>query len=66
MWSVISAIKLTTPPDVFDMLLILPYAMVPPKELQTVLRKAKEKAEAAEQRREQEKVDAWIRQVPAP
>ncbi|KAF8970114.1 hypothetical protein BDZ97DRAFT_1754124 [Flammula alnicola] len=50
-------------PDTFDMLMTLPYAMVPRNELQAVLREAKEKAEAAEQRRVQDKVDAWMRQV---
>ncbi|KAF8954832.1 hypothetical protein BDZ97DRAFT_1942203 [Flammula alnicola] len=52
-------------PDTFDMLLTLPYAMVPRDELQAVLKEAKEKAEAAEQKHVQEKVDAWMRQITA-
>ena len=52
-------------PDTFDMLMTLPYSMVPRNELQAVLREAKEKGEAAEQKRVQEKVDAWMRQVTA-
>lgn len=52
-------------PDVFDMLLTLPYIMVPHNELQVMLREAKEHAEAAEQRQVQEKVDAWIKQTTA-
>ena len=43
-------------PDNLDMLMILPYILVPPNELKTMLREIKEKAEAAEQRRVQEKV----------
>ena len=50
-------------PDTFDMLLALPYILVPRNELQATLREAKEKAAAAEQRRVQEKVDTWNRQI---
>lgn len=50
-------------PDTFDMLMALPYILVPREELQATLREAKEKTEAAEQRRVQEKVDAWNEQV---
>jgi hypothetical protein len=46
-------------PDTFDMPI-----MLPPNDLQAMLREAKEKADAAEERRVQEKVEAWIRQVP--
>jgi hypothetical protein len=46
-------------PDLYDMLMILPYCLIPPNELQAMSREAKEKAEAAEQRRVQEKIDAW-------
>ena len=53
-------------PDTFDMLLALPYILVPRNEKQAMLREAKEKAAAAEQRRVQEKVDTWNRQVIAP
>ncbi|KAF8063516.1 hypothetical protein FPV67DRAFT_1421234 [Lyophyllum atratum] len=50
-------------PDTFDMLLALPYILVPPNEQRAMSREAKEKAAAEEQRRVQEKVDAWNRQV---
>jgi hypothetical protein len=50
-------------PDTFDTLMTLPYIMVPKNELQATLREAREKAEAAEQKRVREKVDAWLRQV---
>ena len=46
-----------------DMLMILPYILVPRNELKMMLREAKEKAEAAEQRRVQEKVGTWMKQV---
>ena len=46
-------------PDMFDMLLTLPYVLVPP----ATLRAAKEKAEAMEQRRVRDEVDAWTSQV---
>jgi len=46
-------------PDTFDMLLALPYVLVPP----AMARAAKEKAEAEEQRRVWDKVDTWCRQV---
>jgi hypothetical protein len=52
-----------TCPDTFDMLLALPYILVPRNELQAVLREAKEKAAVTEQRHVQEKVDTWNRQV---
>jgi len=52
-------------PDTFDMLMTLPYIMVPRNELQAALREAKEKAEATEQRRVQEKVDTWMKQITA-
>ncbi|KAF8070033.1 hypothetical protein FPV67DRAFT_1447890 [Lyophyllum atratum] len=50
-------------PDTFDMLLALPYILVPRNELQVMLREANEKAAAAERRRVQEKVDIWNRRV---
>ncbi|KAF8958160.1 hypothetical protein BDZ97DRAFT_2061824 [Flammula alnicola] len=52
-------------PDAFDMLMIMPYIMVPPNEVQAMLSEAREKAEAAEQSHVQEKVDLWRRQVTA-
>ncbi len=52
-------------PDIFDMLMILPYCMVPPDELQAAMREARERAEAAEQKRVQEKVEEWVSQVNA-
>lgn len=50
-------------PDTFDVLMTLPYIMVPREELKAMLRGAKEAAEAAEQRRVQEKIDTWRKQV---
>ena len=50
-------------PDTFDMLMTLPYIMVPRNELQGMLREAEEKAEAMEQRRVHEKVDTWMKQI---
>ncbi|KAF8062471.1 hypothetical protein FPV67DRAFT_1421605 [Lyophyllum atratum] len=49
-------------PDTFDMLLALPYILVPRNELQAMFRETQEKAAAEEQRRVQEKVDTWNRQ----
>jgi hypothetical protein len=49
--------------DMSDMLMVLPYVMVPPNELQAALRGAREVREAAELRHVQEKVDQWNRQV---
>jgi hypothetical protein len=45
-------------PDNFDMLMTLPYIMVPQNELQVMLRETREKAEAEEQRCVKERVDA--------
>lgn len=50
-------------PNILDILMTLPYIMVPQNELQAMLSAAREKAEAAEQRRVQEKVDTWINQI---
>ncbi len=50
-------------PDNLDMLMILPYIMVPRNEVKKVYREAEEKAEAAERSRVQEKVDTWMKQV---
>ena len=50
-------------PDNLDMLMILPYIMVPRNEVGMVFREAEEKAEVAEQRRVEEKVDTWMKQV---
>src|SRR5260221_3309473 len=50
-------------PDNLDMLMILPYIMVPRNEVRKVYREAEEKAEAAERSRVQEKVDTWMKQV---
>jgi len=52
-------------PDTLDMLMALPYILVPRNEMQAVLREAKEKAEATEQRHVQEKVDTWMKQITA-
>ena len=50
-------------PDTFDMLLNLPYILVPPDELHAMRKKAHEIAEAKEQGRVQEMVSTWARQV---
>jgi hypothetical protein len=50
-------------PDAFDMLMTLPYIMVPENELQAMLREAEEKAKAEERRRVHEKVDTWMTQI---
>ena len=50
-------------PDTFDMLMTLPYIMVPRNKLQATLREATAKAEATEQRRVHEKVDTWMKQI---
>jgi hypothetical protein len=50
-------------PDTFDMLMALPYIMVPRNELQATLRESEAKAEAAEQRRVHDKVDTWMKQI---
>jgi hypothetical protein len=49
--------------DISDMLLIVPYMLFPPDEVMASFRKAKERAEAAEQQRVRENVDAWMKQV---
>ncbi|KAG6810064.1 hypothetical protein H0H92_013520 [Tricholoma furcatifolium] len=49
-------------PDAFDMLMTLPYIMVPREELKAVLREQEEKAEATKQRLVREKVDNWMKQ----
>ncbi len=50
-------------PDNLDMLMILPYIMVPRNEVKKVYREAEEKAEAVERSHVQEKVDTWMKQV---
>lgn len=50
-------------PDTFDMLMTLPYIMVPRNKLQAMLREATAKAEAMEHRRVEEKVDTWMKQI---
>ncbi|KAF8886439.1 hypothetical protein CPB84DRAFT_1837807 [Gymnopilus junonius] len=50
-------------PDSFDMLMALPYILIPPDELQKAMKEAEEKIEAAEQQRVQAKVESWLRQV---
>jgi hypothetical protein len=51
--------------DPMDMVMILPYIMVPPNELREMMRTAREEAEAAEQRNVRDRVEGWIRQVNA-
>ena len=50
-------------PDVFDMLMILPYVKVPRDQLEAVYSEARKKAEAVEHRRVEEKVNTWAKQV---
>lgn len=50
-------------PDIFDMLMFLPYAFLPKDDVQAMSRRAKEKAEAAERERLQEIVGPWARDV---
>ena len=50
-------------PDVFDMLMIMPYVMVPRDQLEAVYSEARKKAEATEHRRVEEKVNTWAKQV---
>jgi len=53
--------------DLFDMLMGIPYLLVPPEDLQRVVREAEERAAAAEQRRVKEKVETWMKQItPSP
>ena len=52
-------------PDAFDMLMFLPYIKVPTNDLEAAFMEAEEKAEAMEQRRAREKVDAWMKQSSA-
>ncbi|KAH9026840.1 hypothetical protein EDB85DRAFT_1978191 [Lactarius pseudohatsudake] len=52
-------------PDTMDILMALPYILVPPDMLRAEMRAAKEEAEAAEQRCVQERVEGWIKQVNA-
>ncbi|SRR6266702_4351725 len=52
-------------PDTIDMIAFLPYFLVPPDELQAAMREVREQAEAEEQRRVEEKVEEWIKQVNA-
>ncbi|KAF9476146.1 hypothetical protein BDN70DRAFT_995893 [Pholiota conissans] len=47
-------------PDVFDLLLALPYIGVPPDRLEDTIRNLKESAQAKEQARVHEKVNAWM------
>jgi len=43
--------------------MVLPYIMVAPEKLRTMLKDNEEKAEAVEQQRVNEKVDMWMKQV---
>jgi hypothetical protein len=47
-------------PDIFDKLMMLPYILVPPDEQRAMFREAKERAEAAEQKRVLGKVETWL------
>jgi hypothetical protein len=50
-------------PDMFDMLMVLPYIIMPYNKLQATLKGAKKKAQEVKQRCVQKKVNQWIRQV---
>lgn len=50
-------------PDTLDMLMALPYIMVPRETLQGMLKENEEKAKAIEQRRVDVKVNLWMEQV---
>ena len=55
--------NLASGPDALDKLMVLPYIMVAPEKLRTMLKDNEEKAEAVEQQRVNEKVDMWMKQV---
>ncbi|KAH9173581.1 hypothetical protein EDB89DRAFT_1850092 [Lactarius sanguifluus] len=50
-------------PDILDMLAFVPYCMVPPDELRAAMRELRERAEAEERRRVEEKVGEWVGQL---
>ena len=50
-------------PDALDMLMALPYIMVPREKRHTILRELEEEAKVIEQRRVDEKVNLWMEQV---
>lgn len=47
-------------PDILDMLAFVPYCMVPPDELRAAMSELRERAEAEERRRVEEKVEEWV------
>ena len=47
-------------PDVLDIVMGMPFALVPQIEMDAVMRKAEEAAAAAERKQVQEKVDGWL------
>ncbi|KAJ2918912.1 hypothetical protein MD484_g1500, partial [Candolleomyces efflorescens] len=49
-----------TRPDRLDMIMALPYILVPPDELRAVLREKEERAEEVERRRVRERVGDWM------
>lgn len=46
-----------------DIFMAVSYILVPPNDLQSIVREAKEEAQEAERRRVQEKVEAWMKQI---
>lgn len=50
-------------PDIMDIFMAVSYILVPPNDLQSIVREAKEEAQEAERRRVQEKVEAWMKQI---
>lgn len=50
-------------PDTMDMLLFLPYILLPPNDIRSYFRHAEERAEEAERVRVQEKVQTWQKHI---
>jgi len=57
------AAEASSGPDALDMLMALPYIMVPREKRDTILRELEEEAKVIEQRRVDEKVNLWMEQV---
>jgi hypothetical protein len=49
--------------DALDMIMIMPYIMMPPEEVDRMMREAEEKAEAERRRCVEEKVGAWLKHI---
>jgi len=57
------AAEASSRPDTLDMLMTLPYIMVPKDKRRNILRQIEENAKAEERRRLNEKVDMWMKQA---